>query len=386
MNNILEIKKKIKINACVVLNMCADGGTMKFIETKHLKQGMRLAHPIYSNAGAMLFDRNSKLTRQAIDSVVKFGLLGVYVLEPAEPAPPITAEDLEFERFQTMTVFSIQEELRHIIDNKKQNKMPVIVANIIKKYGYIDGKINFYQNLRGRNDFVYKHSLNVAILSAMLTKAMNIRLDEQQQTIIAALVHDIGKIAISSELVDSDEMTPEAQRKLLLAQNSGFDIIEYGLSEGKKILRICMQASKLQTHQSIGDGKVMDGANILLVANRYDEITSMKLGGDSGSEVTAIKEFLDHPQVYNQAVVNALISCINILTPGIGVELNTGEEALVVVENTQNILRPVVLSFRDNTIIDLSLAFNKDIHIIDIMKTLDNRYVMDMDTLNKVGF
>ena len=370
---------------CEMCNECSDGGTMKFIETKHLKQGMRLAHPIYSNAGAMLFDRNSKLTRQAIDSVVKFGLLGVYVLEPAEPAPPITAEDLEFERFQTMTVFSIQEELRHIIDNKKQNKMPVIVANIIKKYGYIDGKINFYQNLRGRNDFVYKHSLNVAILSAMLTKAMNIRLDEQQQTIIAALVHDIGKIAISSELVDSDEMTQEAQRKLLSAQNNGFDIIEYGISEGKKIHRICVQASKMQTRQYIVDGKVMDGAKILLVANRYDEITSMKLGGDSGSEVTAIKEFLDNPQIYDKAVVNALISCINILTPGIGVELNTGEEALVVVENTQNILRPVVLSFRDNTIIDLSLASNKDIHIIDIMKTLDNRYIMDMDTLNKVG-
>lgn len=359
---------------------------MKFIQTKDLKEGMRLAHPIYSNAGAMLFDRTSKLTRQTIDSVVKFGLLGVYVLEPAEPAPPITKEDLEFERFQTMTVFSIQEELRYIIEHKKQSKMPVIVANIIKKYGYLDGKINFYQNLRGRNDFVYKHSLNVAILCVMLTRVMNISLEEQQQTIIAALVHDIGKIAISSELVDSDEMTQDAQRRLLLAQNSGFDIIEFSLSEGKKICRICMQASKLQIHQSAGEGKIVDGAKILLVANRYDEITSMKLGGDSGSEVTAIKEFLDNPQKYDRAVVTALISCINILMPGVGVELNTGEKALVIVENTQNILRPVVLSFRDNTIIDLSLEFNKDIHIIDIMKTLDNRYVMDMDTLSKVGF
>ncbi len=359
---------------------------MKFIQTKHLKEGMRLAHPIYSNAGAMLFDRNSKLTRPAIDSVIKFGLLGVYVLEPAEPAPPITREDLEFERFQTMTVFSIQEELRYIMKNNKQNKMPVIVNNIIKQYGYLDEKINFYQNLRGRNDFVYKHSLNVAILCTMLTRAMNIRLEEQQQTIIAALVHDIGKIAISSELVDSDEMTQDAQRRLLLAQNDGFDIIELACSEGNKIRRICVQASKLQAHQTVGDGKVMDGAKILLVANRYDEITSMKLGGDSGSEVTAIKEFLDNPKRYDPAVVNALISCINMLMPGVGVELNTGEKALVVVENTQNILRSVVLSFRDNSIIDLSLRYNKDIHIIDIMKTLDNRYVMDMDTLSKVGF
>ena len=61
---------------------------------------MRLARPIYNKKGVLLYERDSRLNSQSISSVKNFGLLGVYVLEPAEPLPPISEEDLEFERFQ----------------------------------------------------------------------------------------------------------------------------------------------------------------------------------------------------------------------------------------------------------------------------------------------
>ena len=46
----------------------------------------------------------------------------------------------------------------------------------------------------------------------------------------------------------------------------------------------------------------------------------------------------------------------------------------------------MVLSFRDNSIIDLSnrRAYN-DIEIVDIMKTMDNRYVMNTDKMKALG-
>ena len=45
----------------------------------------------------------------------------------------------------------------------------VIVNNILKRYGNMDKKINFIQNLRSREDYVYKHALNVGILCALIT-------------------------------------------------------------------------------------------------------------------------------------------------------------------------------------------------------------------------
>ena len=82
---------------------------MKFIKSDDLKLGMRLAKPIYNRDGVMLYERNSKLTRQGIVSIQNFGLIGVYILEPAEPVPPMSADDIEFERFQAMSIFTIRE-------------------------------------------------------------------------------------------------------------------------------------------------------------------------------------------------------------------------------------------------------------------------------------
>ena len=64
----------------------------------------------------------------------------------------------------------------------------------------------------------------------------------------------------------------------------------------------------------------------------------------------------------------------------------TGEKALVIRTNDDDFLRPTVLSFRDNSIIDLSnrRAYG-DLEIVDIMKTMDNRYVMNTDKMKALG-
>lgn len=66
---------------------------MHFVRTEDLKTGMRLARPVYNKKSILLFDRNSLLSLQAIESIRNFGLIGVYVLEPAEPLPPLTQEE-----------------------------------------------------------------------------------------------------------------------------------------------------------------------------------------------------------------------------------------------------------------------------------------------------
>ena len=99
-----------------------------------------------------------------------------------------------------------------------------------------------------------------------------------------------------------------------------------------------------------------------------------------------MKFLLDNPQVYHSKVVEALIQSVNILVPGVSVELNTGEKALVLAANEADILRPVILMFRDNSVIDLAdMEQYEDLEIKDIMRTLDNRHVMDMDLLKRNG-
>lgn len=126
-------------------------------------------------------------------------------------------------------------------------------------------------------------------------------------------------------------------------------------------------------------------AKILLVASRYDEITGMSLTGESLSEVKAVMEFQDKSDIYDPVVVRALIDSVFILFPGVSVELSSGEKALIINENPDNILKPTVITFRQNRIMDLSLHEYSDIRVEDIMKTLDNRYIMDRDAISNAG-
>lgn len=363
---------------------------MQFVETQDLKTGMRLARPIYSREGVLLFDRNSHLTVQAIDSIRNFGLFGVYVLDPAEPLPPMSEEELELERFRTMAAFSIQDELEKMLATKRQSRIKVIAGTLLHKYGYLEGKIQFSQGQRSRKDFVFRHSLNVAILCTMITHVMNVRLEEQMQIICAALVHDAGKLWLpQAQRYDEDDGESE---ELEQVQCQAAEIIERAFSaDGISIRRICTQAFSARRAmlcgREDGDGrKLVTGAKILLVANRYDELTAMSTEQRSESEVRAIREFREHPEIYDKEVVKALLSSVSILPPGVGVELNTGEKALVLAENTEDVLRPVVLSFKDNSIIDLSMDVNEDIQVKDILKTLDNRYSMDAEALKRLGY
>ena len=58
---------------------------MIFVKTDKLKPGMRLAKPIYNKHGVLLYDRDTKLTLAGINSITNFGLIGIFILEDAEP-------------------------------------------------------------------------------------------------------------------------------------------------------------------------------------------------------------------------------------------------------------------------------------------------------------
>lgn len=134
------------------------------------------------------------------------------------------------------------------------------------------------------------------------------------------------------------------------------------------------------------NGRMVIGAKILSVAEVFDTMTAVQLDKDPESEVAAFKYLIGNPRFFDEKVVDALGRSINILNPGVSVELNTGDKALVLTENRKNILKPLLLTFKDNRIIDLgNRVYDGHVEITDIMKTMDNRHVMDIALLKRQG-
>ena len=95
-------------------------------------------------------------------------------------------------------------------------------------------------------------------------------------------------------------------------------------------------------------------------------------------------QVLDKPEKYEPKVVNALIRGINILYPGVCIELTNHEKGLVIHANEDNIFEPLVLNFRDNNLYDLSWeSVKKEMQILDVMKTMDNRIKLDRSLLDE---
>ena len=113
-------------------------------------------------------------------------------------------------------------------------------------------------------------------------------------------------------------------------------------------------------------------------------MTAMKFGDEPLSEIAAIRYLLEMEDQFDRKIVDALLDSINILSPGVCVEFTNGDKGLVVTANDSNVLEPFVLSFKDNKLYNLADSkVAEQMKIKDIMKTMDNRHVVDREFLSQ---
>lgn len=358
---------------------------MIYVKAEDLKVGMRLARPIYNKRGILLYNRNDKITRQGIESVKNFGLIGLYILEPAEPLPPMSQEEMDFERFQTMAVFSIKKDLDAIMDGEAPVNLMKQTDELVRKFGNLYHKINFNQNLRSPEDYVYKHVLNVAILAALISHRAGFSVVEQAEVVVAALLHDVGKLALPADLKGkTDNLEDDERDAVARAVITGIERISNTFNMPAGVKSTIMQLCELQYVPEKAPERISNAAKVLMVANAYDEYTAMQLGMDPHTEVEAVRMLQSNPEDYEPEIVMHLLNSIKILYPGVCVELTNYEKGLVLTENDRDILRPIILGFDHNQVYNLDMgSVFKKVQIKNIMKTMDNRIKIDPERLKE---
>ncbi len=365
---------------------------MIFVKSEDLKPGMKVAKPIYNKMGVLLYDRENPLTAQGVESVQNFGLIGLYILEPAEPAPPLTEEEIEFEKFQTIYMFRIKDVMESVRNKKKPEGINFLVDTILKRYGSLDHRFHFAQNLRTWEDYHFKHSLNVAILCAMIGTKMKLNMEARRDVVAAAILHDVGMLSLPQKHMEKSEEDFTDNDLLTLSHclKEGYDLLEpesnlYDLPEG--CLRILQQTNQFYYSPRFPmeiPMKFSTSAKILQVANAFDNLTAMNLNREPMSDIAAFRYLTEYPDYYDDRVVEALTDCIRIVPKGCCVTLSNVQKALVVTANETNFMAPVVLQFKDNKILDLSNPIIASTHqIVDVMRTMDNRIEVDENTVKQ---
>lgn len=362
---------------------------MKFYKPNELRAGMRLAKQIYNKQGVLLYERGLILTNQIIASVQKFNLLGVLILEPDEPLPPISAEEQEFEQLQTAYMFRLRDSLVLISKGQKPTDLPELVSDIIRKFGAFDHPVAFSQTIRSSEDYNYKHTVCTAILSAMIAHQLNLPAAAMNDLISAALLADFGYLYVPKDimakpedtLTNIDLLSIEQYRskalRLLQPETNPFDLSSNAFTTLNEFLTVSRKE----------DPRLLTAAfhlntKILMVADKYDRMTAMSLSYQPVTSLQALRHLQKQEMLYDASVVSALSAAISVLPVGQCVELSEHRHGMILSQTPGDQFHPQVLDLSTNAVYDLNNPKLRDVLIVtDLLTTMDQRYRFDEQSL-----
>lgn len=134
--------------------------------------------------------------------------------------------------------------------------------------------------LKNKDEYTYRHSVNVATFSLALGISLNLNIKELKELFVGALLHDIGKLFVpSSILLKNGPLTTKEFEIMKGHPRKGYNyLILKNLGISNKALRIC-----LEHHERIdGTGypnnlkrnKIGILSKIVSIADVYDALTS----------------------------------------------------------------------------------------------------------------
>lgn len=152
-----------------------------------------------------------------------------------------------------------------------ENKLNVVNMNIIKA---------FCKAIGVRDLYTMQHSENVAALIVGLTEYMKLSASEVTMAYLAGIVHDVGKIGISEEILNKPSRLTDIEYEVIKRHPSkGADILQ-------EVEEFATLAEIVRHHHERYDGKGypsgLQGENIpwisrmLTICDAYDAMTSLR--------------------------------------------------------------------------------------------------------------
>jgi HD-GYP domain-containing protein (c-di-GMP phosphodiesterase class II) len=199
-------------------------------------------------------------------------------------SPNLSGKDIE-----RMKALVVKENSKIIVKDLFENprsgekiqEVQGVVNNMIDSIIANKDTIHDLLSLRGFDYYTYTHSVNVGVLSVGLGVAINLKKDDIEKLGMGAMLHDIGKSAIPSEILNK-------QGKL---DDREFCIIQSHVYEGEKLLKENSRMPQeslpavIQHHEKISgrgyparlaEKEIMLFGRITAIADCYDAMTTTR--------------------------------------------------------------------------------------------------------------
>lgn len=206
------------------------------------------------------------------------------------------------------------------------------ILPIVESYSAIN-----YLNLdRPREEYIFHHSVNVALLSGIIGKWLGYDKSEIAQLTLAGLLHDIGKTQVPDEILNkAGKLTYHEMQIVQLHSAHGYRLLTATADLTPDVL-----LAILQHHERLdGSGypghfeqfKIHRHAQIIAVADTYDAITADRVYGNKTTPFAAAEVLVNNMfSKLNAAVCMTFLAQFENFMLGNLVELKTGQYGEVI--------------------------------------------------------
>lgn len=231
-------------------------------------------------------------------------------------------------------------------------------------------------DIKSFDDYTFTHNVNVAAISLLIGSSMGLTKDELEELATGCMLHDVGKIKIPIDLLNKEgSLSDDEFVELRSHPRQGYDILvkSRGLSEESRLVA-------LQHHEKFqGNGypaklrgnEITLYSRICSVADVYDALTTDRPYRLAMSPYDAIKILTSGvDRHFDPDVLTAFVRKFSLYPAGSFVRLNDSSIALVLRNNAESVIRPVVKIIKNSSgqkcteRIEINLTEAKGLYIV----------------------
>ncbi len=332
---------------------------MRYLPMTEIKDGMALGQDIFDGEGRMLLAKHQILDGKYRTDLEKLGFQGIYIDDEF-------SEDIEIEqiikpeiRSQALSVIYalfVENEATEATEEWRLRKLVVDVVEDILNHG--DVMYNM-MDMKSYDDYTYFHSVNVAVLAAVMGARYGMEEYELKVLVTAALLHDIGKKFMESDVMNAKRPLTEDEKRMILQHPK----LGYEFLKERYDIEPDIYTAVLEHHESYnGEGypmrksgdEISINARIIRVADAYDAMTSERpyrnsmLPGDAVEYLMAMCGGEFDPQI-----VEIFLNWVAVYPVGTTVLLSDGRRGIVARNFPRFSLRPLVKLLDTGEMLDL---------------------------------
>lgn len=346
---------------------------------------MVMSQSLYNASGANYLAKGTLLTEHYISKLKQVGVTGInvtsldtkHVLEPPE--------EILQEKTRAVAVKRVYDMFTQVVRDGRFDTDPLYKASAAIINDIMNRRMNLVQltDIRNHDVYTFAHSVNVAMLCALIGVLIGLDSHRLSNLTFAALLHDLGKTKVPTSVLNKKGRLTDTEFSIVKTHSMrGYELIEaMDIPDKHEIALVARQHHEHMDGKGYPDGRAGDAISLFgrisTIADVYDALTSArpyKKGYPPSVAYNIMKNF--SPGHFDEKLLDMFFRNVAIYPVGTIAELSIGYG---IVEECKfgKTDRPVFLVFADKKVrpltkpVKIDLYSEKRVKITSVLKDME---------------